>query len=293
MCIFTHERNNYLNIYKNGIRNDGRNFNKCRSLNIILGPKGGFNEIQQGNTRVVVSSFIQPTYCSPKGDSDFVFSFEIKMPRNKKYKSIEYPQKNCHDNCIYINEIVRLLNSIYNNEKYSFFKTTHVFTDNIHLVVKFKIFIIEDHGNIKDVIIAGISISLYTLKEYAYIINGQILNVNSNYDHLSNLKCTICSFPLSFSFGIIETWEGEFLIIFDPNDYEENLSISIITIVLTFNDKLICIFSGVGPGSDENIIKEAIRISLTRNNGIKNTLRDILNIKTTNDLVNEISFIIQ
>ena len=49
---------NYLN---HGIRLDGRTPLTIRSLTILIGSKGGFCDLTQGKTRVIIFSFIAPS----------------------------------------------------------------------------------------------------------------------------------------------------------------------------------------------------------------------------------------
>nr|UXY87864.1 ribosomal protein S5 domain 2-like protein [Cryptomonas curvata] len=276
MNIFTNETNINLHAFKKGIRIDGRNFLKNRTLTMIIGPKKGLCDICQGGTRVIISSFVQPISQKENGGNYSACSFDIKISEKKSTtfsNSINF--FNTTNNLI-VNEIKKILNYIFTQEKTSYLKDFSPNSEGVNWITKFKIFILENKGNLKDIITLGISLINSSNNFSKYIFNGQIFDFNLQFDFKRLPIHTLSACPLSFSFVIMETLEGEHLMLFDPTNYEEYISICKLTIILSAKNEIKYIISGIGPGLNENNIKEALRISLKRNYEIRKILKNVL-----------------
>nr|UXY88365.1 ribosomal protein S5 domain 2-like protein [Cryptomonas curvata] len=292
MYIFNNERKYISNILIKGIRADGRNCSKNRALNIIMGPKKDFCDINQGGTHIIISSLIQSINREETKNSFLTYSFEIIISDKKRTYSyldrINFFQKS---NLSVINEIKRILNLITDKKKTNYCKNTSSDSCGIGWVIKFKIFVVENQGNLKDIIVLGVSLMNSSIKIPTYVLNGKVFNLNLQFNRKDQNEHLFSSFPLSFSFAVMETCDGDYLILFDPNNYEEYLSICILTIIVSSKNDILYVISGIGPGLDENIIKDAFRISVKRNNEIKKLLRNTFYSKNKENRTKEIIFI--
>lgn len=287
MFLFSSERNKNLNILKNGLRIDGRNSSKAKSLTCVIGYGGKLCDVTSGGSRVIISSSIQPVSDIEIKKSKFIYTFEVN---SNNIKDENLSQKL---NFYSIENSLITLKHLFNEIKlYPFGKC--LYPSNLYnWLVNFKIFIIENQGNIKDIIIFGISIILTSLQNPLHHIKGKTININLNHSYINLTRKFKNCFLVNFSFSCIQTLEGTHIILYDPNIYEENLSLSILTISLTFQNNILYLYSGIGPGITEDILKKAFRISLKRNKYIKHLLRHILNFKIFNYIDNETIFIIE
>lgn len=285
MFLFSSERNKNLNILKNGIRIDGRNSGKAKCLILIIGHNGRLCDITSGGSRIIISSSIQPILNRDIKKSKFIYFFEIKSTDIKK--EIPFQKLNFHS----IEDTLITLKYLFKDITTYPFNKFVCYPDLFIWLINFKIFIIENQGNIKDIIILGTSIILSSLKNPLDNLKGKTINVNLDHRYIK-LKRKIKNFFFnSFTFSCIETLEGFFVILFDPNIYEEHISLSILTIVLTFQNDILYLHSGIGPVITEDILKKAFRISLKRNKFIKQLLKHILKFKNFNFIEKESIFI--
>ena len=292
MYIFNNERKNISYIHTKGIRSDGRNASKNRALNIIMGPKKDFCDINQGGTRIIISSLIQSINREETKNSFLTYSFEIIISeKNRKYSLLEKVNFFQKSNFSIINEIKRILNLIVDKKKNYYCKNTSFDSSGIGWIIKFKIFVIENQGNLKDIIVLGVSLINSSINIPTYVLNGNVFNLNLQFNCKNQSEKILYLFPLSFSFALMETSEGDYLILFDPNTYEEYLSTCILTIILSSKNDIVYVISGIGPGLDENIIKDAFRISVKRNNEIKKLFRNTFYSKNKGNHTKEIIFI--
>ena len=164
-----------------------------------------------------------------------------------------------------IDEIKKILNCIFFKKKNSNIRNILNNLDGISLITKFKIFIIENQGNLKDIITLGISLANISNQNNIFEFIGQTLNLKLYNNCKNSYEKFFLDICLSFSFVIIETIEGEYLLLTDANNYEEYISICKLTIILSAKNDIVSVICGVGSCLDENIIKEAIRISFKKN----------------------------
>jgi exosome complex RNA-binding protein Rrp42 (RNase PH superfamily) len=292
MYIFNNERQNISYILKKGIRADGRNCSKNRALNIIMGPKKDFCDINQGGTRIIISSLIQSINREESKNSFLTYSFEIIISQKKKtYSYLDKINFFQRSNLSVISEIQRILKLIADKKKTNYSKNTSFDSGGIGWVIKFKIFVVENQGNLKDIIVLGVSLINSSIKIPTYVLNGKIFNLNLQFNRKDQNEYIFSLFTLSFSFAVMETREGDYLILFDPTNYEEYLSICILTIILSSKNDIVYVISGIGPGLDENIVKDALRISVKRNNEIKKLLRNTFYSNNKENGIKEIIFI--
>jgi exosome complex RNA-binding protein Rrp42 (RNase PH superfamily) len=279
MNILHNERNNILNAFKKGIRIDGRNFYKNRSLTIIMGPSKGFCDISQGGSRIIISSLIHPKNQKENLDEYSSYLFDVKFPLKKSSIFVENIKVLNKTNDYIINEIKIILNYIFNNKQNSHSRKYIFNSEEINWVINFKIFIIENHGNLKDLITLGISLISSSNYYSKNAFNGEIFDFNSQFNFKELIIYGLLNFPLSFTFAIVETLEGEYLMLFDPNNYEEYISISTLTIILSEKNDINYTISGLGPGLNESNIKEALRISFKKNYEIRKILKKAMTTK--------------
>mmetsp|Transcript_19162 Transcript_19162/g.39094 ORF Transcript_19162/g.39094 Transcript_19162/m.39094 type:complete len:292 (+) Transcript_19162:21-896(+) len=286
MSFFLNELENHFSFLNLGLRLDGRSSCKQRSTNIVLGPNGGFCDLTQGTTRVIISisSFISKLRNSR--DQNIQFSFTMKGVR-KTFQLSETKTPFKRLNKIFFGkEIPRILSFIFKNKDFLRKNFPKTFNPEIKLLIKFKILVIENGGNVKDSIIlaSGLGFSSLSFHPFKILGNNLVLDLISI---RNSLKEHHEPFWVSTTFIIFENSEGDVILLMDPTFFEEAVADSSFTLILSPKKNVYSICIGIGSGVEENLIKEATRISLKKAGDFGLAVKKGFGIKNLRDIFTE------
>lgn len=269
---------NYLN---HGIRLDGRTPLTIRSLTILIGSKGGFCDLTQGKTRVIIFSFIAPSINTKHAlFSKVCFSFKF-FYQNIIKKSFKLFYQNKKD-FFFLVQLILPLSNFFKNwcldqtaNKISGFKPK----------LGFKIGLIENDGNFQDLIALGVCIAFKSLEIPLVEFHGQhgILKWKTN--EFKEMK-TRELFFVSTTFSFHSIFDGEILVLIDPTYLEEFYSNSLLFIFIEGQDGIKQLKYGIESGLNEETIITIYRLSVKNFSFLGKLLKKVL-IQKISSLVNE------
>jgi hypothetical protein len=198
------------------VRCDGRIPTTERSLTILIGSKGGFCDLTKGKTRVIIFTFISPSMVTKRilfSKICFSFRFFYKNLIKSRFSFFQKKAKNL----LFLSNLVLPLRD--------FLKNLCLLKEQFKIPafkprLEFKIGIIENDGNLQDIINVGIGIAIKSLETPLLKFYGQIgiLKWDMIEIKFSNEKEI---FVLSNTFSIQEIFEGGSLVLLDPTYFEE------------------------------------------------------------------------
>jgi len=271
---------NYLN---QGFRLDGRSPLINRSLTILIGSKGGFCDLTQGKTRIIVLSFVTPSIISRQFSFHKVcFSFKFFCESVMKKSLTFFPQNKI--NFFFLSQYILPFSNFLKNWNLDR-KIAKILGFNPKL--EFKIGIIENDGNLQDLIALGICLTLKSL-EMPYIeFHGQSgllrWKINNKKWLNENEIFFICN-----SFSIREIFDGSPLVLMDPDYSEEFCSNSLVSIFIEGQYKIKQIKHGYNNGLSEEILLIIYRTSLKNFSFLGKLLKRLLTQKILNPVNKEI-----
>lgn len=239
------------------VRGDGRIPTIERSLTILIGSKGGFCDLTKGKTRVIIFSFISPSMVTKRilfSKICFSFRFFYKNLIKSRFSFFQKKAKNLS----FLSYLVLPLRDFLKNlclikEKFriSGFKPR----------LEFKIGIIENDGNLQDIINVGIGIAIKSLETPLLKFYGQIgiLKWDTIELNFSNEKEM---FVLSNTFSIQEIFDGGSLILLDPTYFEELYCNSFLSILMLKQGEIKNLNHGYENGLTEENLLNIYKLSL-------------------------------
>jgi len=240
-----------------GLRSDGRISCKERAFTILIGSNGGFCDLTKGKTRIVLLGFISPSLLNKKSlFSRVCFSFRFFNENLIKKRFSVFQNKN--KNFFFLSQLLFPLTNFLKNWCY-IEKIREI--QNFKKKLEFKIGIIENDGNIQDVINFGISLALKSIEVPLIEFYGQsgILKW-----HTTELKCSGEKeiFIISNSFSIQENFEGESLFLLDPTYNEEFFTESFMSILIVQQGQIKNIIYGYGMSLNQENFLWIYKLSL-------------------------------
>jgi exosome complex RNA-binding protein Rrp42 (RNase PH superfamily) len=211
-----------------GIRKDGRGSSICRAMTILIGSKGGFCDITKGQTRLIVYGFVSPSLILKRvlfSKICFSFRFFYQNLTNKSFSNFQKKLKN-------FLFLTYLTFPISNFLKNSCFQQKTLRLLSYKPKIEFKLGILENDGNLQDIMNCGIGMTINSLELPFVDFFGQsgIIKWNNNRSFYFRLERI---FFFSNSFSIQTGLEENSLVLSDPTFLEEfngdsQLSVSVV-----------------------------------------------------------------
>ncbi|XP_050442502.1 exosome complex component RRP43-like [Adelges cooleyi] len=252
--IKTNVRNTYVKDYlAKNVRSDGRGVMEFRVSAINRHPiktADGSSVVKIGNTSVVCGVRLELGTPKPETPDDGYVLVNVELP------SLCYKKFRPGIPCDEAMETTSFLNEVCNNCNLINLKDLCICVDKLVWVISFDIYCLNYDGSIADVCLAALLSSINTIQipEVNYDKETEEINITANTKPLN-----VNNFPFAITFGIF----NEKLLIADPTEEEEQLSLSKITIVTNGKD----LFSIHKPGGDfikDGQIQKCIECAMTR-----------------------------
>jgi len=257
--------------HSNGIRSDGRTSSRERALTVLIGSKGGFCDLTKGKTRIIVLGFITPSIISKKFlFSKVCFSFRF-FNENLIKKGFSFFQKK-NKSLFFLTQLLFPLTNFLKN--WCFIKKSHEL-QSYEKKLEFKIGIIENDGNIQDILNFGICIAIKSLEVPFLEFYGQSGFLKWK---TVELKCSneIEIFIISNSLSVQETFEAESVFLLDPTYYEEFYADSFISILMLQQGQIKNIIYGYSIGLTQENLVFIYKLSLKKFSLIVKLIKKIL-----------------
>ncbi len=258
-----------------GIRKDGRCSSIGRAMTILIGSKGGFCDITKGQTRLIVYSFISPSVILKRvlfSKICFSFRFFYQNLTKKGFSNFQNKLK------IFL-FLTYLTAPITNFLKDSCFQQKTLRLLSYKRKIEFKFGILENDGNLQDIMNCGIGMTINSLELPFVDFFGQsgVIKWVNNKSYYFKLEG---GFFFSNSFSIQTGLEENSLVLFDPTFLEEFNGDSQLFVSIIKRGCIKNITYGYESGLSEENLFNIYKISLKNFSFFGNLIKKLLLQKT-------------